>query len=219
MATLTKSIRNIKVRQIPVWFRDQLGQPGWFARLFIDRKAWGAFSIYSHMRRSDGKPKNAFPTREKAQKSADNMSRKYNAAFAVYKCMFCDGWHVSKTGSLPNVQTSDTQQAPKGIQPVSNPANLDVEKIMSTKIPDLAPVYGGFRGRTLSSHAQRYAWNTLVKAGIHQIIDLREEYKSDSYRNLCERSGVDYFKYPVVKGSKDVEQMMELFPKFCKLID
>ena len=35
---------------------------------------------------------------------------------------------------------------------------LDIERIIQTRIPDIAPVYGGVRGRTISSHKQAYAW-------------------------------------------------------------
>jgi hypothetical protein len=54
-----------------------------------------------------------------------------------------------------------------------------IERIMQTKIPDLVPVYGGVRGRTMSSRHQVHTWKVLVEAGIKQVIDLRQDYKSD----------------------------------------
>jgi hypothetical protein len=96
---------------------------------------------------------------------------------------------------------------------------LDVERIMSTGIPDLAQVYGGFRGRTLSSTRQLHAWNAMIESGISQIIDLRADYSSDFYSELCQRSGISYFKYPVAYEDVWVAKMVELFPEFCKLID
>lgn len=51
---------------------------------------------------------------------------------------------------------------------------LDIEKIIQTEIPDIAPVYGGVRGRTISSHKQAYAWKTVVAAGLRQVIDLTQ---------------------------------------------
>ncbi len=34
---------------------------------------------------------------------------------------------------------------------------LDIERILQTRIPDIARVYGGVRGRALSSRKQAYA--------------------------------------------------------------
>ena len=96
---------------------------------------------------------------------------------------------------------------------------LDVDKILSTNIPDLAPVYGGFRGRTLSSSKQRHDWNTLLEAGIHQVIDLRADYKSDSYHDMCINSGIGYYHYPIAYDEASVDNMVKEFPVFCSLID
>ena len=98
-------------------------------------------------------------------------------------------------------------------------AGLDVDKILSTKIPDLAPVYGGFRGRTLSSSKQHHAWNTLLEAGLHQVIDLRADYKSDSYHDMCINSGIGYYHYPIAYDEASMNNMVKEFPVFCSLID
>ena len=100
-----------------------------------------------------------------------------------------------------------------------NPEGLDVERILATGIPDLAQVYGGFRGRTLSSHRQLPAWETMIESGIKQVIDLRADYASDFYSELCQHSGVSYFKYPVAYEDVWIAKMVELFPEFCRLID
>ncbi len=102
-------------------------------------------------------------------------------------------------------------------QEITAPEGLDVARVMATGIPDLAPAYGGFRGRTLSSSRQRYAWDELMAAGINQIIDLRADYSSDFYHYLCERSGISYYHYPLSLDS--IEQMLEEFPTLCALID
>ena len=62
---------------------------------------------------------------------------------------------------------------------------LDIERIIQTRIPDIAPVYGGVRGRTISSHKQAYAWKTVVVAGLKQVIDLRKDYSADRDPELC----------------------------------
>jgi len=81
---------------------------------------------------------------------------------------------------------------------------MDVERILQTKIPDIAPVYGGVRGRTISSHKQAYAWKTIVAAGLKQVIDLRKD---------------DYFHYPIDNDHETIVKMAELFPVFCEKID
>lgn len=96
---------------------------------------------------------------------------------------------------------------------------LDMERIIQTGIPDIAPVYGGVRGRTISSHKQAYAWNTVVAAGLRQVIDLRKDYSADRYPELCRRYGADYFHYPIDNDQETITRMVELFPQFCEKID
>ena len=92
---------------------------------------------------------------------------------------------------------------------------LDLERIIQTGIPDIAPVYGGVRGRTISSHKQAYAWKTVVAAGLRQVIDLRKDYSVDRYPELCRQYGVDYFHYPIDNDRETIAKMVELFPTFC----
>ena len=96
---------------------------------------------------------------------------------------------------------------------------LDIERIIQTGIPDIAPVYGGVRGRTISSHKQAYAWKTIVAAGLKQVIDLRKDYSADRYPELCRQYGVDYFYYPIDNDHETIVKMAELFPVFCEKID
>ena len=96
---------------------------------------------------------------------------------------------------------------------------LDIERMIQTNIPDIAPVYGGVRGRTISSHKQAYAWKTVVAAGLKQVIDLRKDYSADRYPLLCRQYGVDYFHYPIDNDQETIAKMVELFPEFCKKID
>ena len=220
MNILIASIKGIKFKNLPVWIKHQLNLDGWVKRLFIKRSAWGAFSVYSHIKRSNGKPKNAYSTKSKAENAAVDMAKKYGKSFTVYKCLFCDGWHVSQdVHGLPVQEKSADAMALEKYakKPTVLATALDVEKILSTGIPDLAPVYGGFRGRTLSSTKQLHAWKTMIEAGINQVIDLRADYTSDFYSELCRNSGIAYFHYSV--SFEEVEQMARLFPEFCRLID
>lgn len=220
MSIIIASIKGIKFRNLPVWIKHQLNLDGWVQRLFIQRSAWGAFSVYSHIKRSNGKPKIAYSTKNKAENAAVDMAKKYGKSFTVYKCLFCDGWHVSQdVHGLPVQEKSADAMALEKYakKPTVLATALNVEKILSTGIPDLAPVYGGFRGRTLSSTKQLHAWKTMMEAGIIQVIDLRADYTSDFYSELCRKSGIAYFHYSV--SYEEVEQMVRLFPEFCRLID
>ena len=220
MNILIASIKGIKFKNLPVWIKHQLNLDGWVKRLFIKRSAWGAFSVYSHIKRSNGKPKSAYSTKSKAENAAVDMAKKYGKPFTVYKCLFCDGWHVSQDAHGVPVQekSADAMALEKyAKKPTVLATALDVEKILSTGIPDLAPVYGGFRGRTLSSTKQLHAWKTMMEAGINQVIDLRADYTSDFYSELCRKSGIQYFHYSV--SYEEVENMAIHFPEFCSLID
>lgn len=220
MSILIASIKGIKIKNLPVWIKHQLNLDGWVKRLFIKRSAWGAFSVYSHIKRSNGKPKIAYSTKNKAENAAVDMAKKYGKSFTVYKCLFCDGWHVSQDAHGVSVRekSADAMVLEKyAKKPTVLATALNVEKILLTGIPDLAPVYGGFRGRTLSSTKQLHAWKTMMEAGINQVIDLRADYTSDLYNELCRKSGIAYFHYSV--SYEEVEQMVRLFPEFCRLID
>ena len=96
---------------------------------------------------------------------------------------------------------------------------LDIERIIQANVPDLAPVYGGIRGRTISSHKQAYAWKAVVAAGLRQVIDLRKDYSADRYPELCRHYGVDYFHYPIDNDRETIANMVEQFPVFCEKID
>ena len=212
----------LKTKYIWYWLKDQLSHPGWFERLFVHRTAWGAFTVYSHLRRTDNKEKIGYKTREDAQQAADSMKKKYGAEFVVYKCLYCDDWHVSKDVRATEAKRKASEaKALKqfSVKESERSDSLDVELILSTKIPDLAPVYGGFRGRTLSSQRQLPVWSKMVEGGIRQVIDLRADYKSSFYQDLCKKGGVGYFHYPVAYEEERIARMAELFPELCRLID
>lgn len=96
---------------------------------------------------------------------------------------------------------------------------MNYARIQQTRIPDLAPVYGGARGRTMSSRHQAYAWRALQEAGVTTIIDLREQDKTERLPALCKEYGMRYFHYPVDTAAQTIAQMVELFPQLCQLID
>lgn len=97
--------------------------------------------------------------------------------------------------------------------------NLNVERILSLNIPDIAAVYCGVRGRTMSSRHQNYAWPIIQGAGIRTIIDLREDGVYSRMSDLCRQYGMDYFYYPVDNHCNNIESMVSLLPELCRYID
>lgn len=96
---------------------------------------------------------------------------------------------------------------------------MEIPKVIDTKIPDVAPVYGGVRGRTLSSRHYTYAWPAIIEAGVKMVIDLRKKDRSDKYPDTCSKAGIGYFHYPVDNDPAVIDSMIELFPQFCEIID
>jgi hypothetical protein len=66
-----------------------------FRNFIITGNAWGLFSIRSHQR-DNGKLKVMYNTKETAQKAAESMKKKMDKHFSVYKCIYCDGYHLGK---------------------------------------------------------------------------------------------------------------------------
>lgn len=50
---------------------------------------------------------------------------------------------------------------------------MDIQRIIDTDIPDIAPVYGGVRGRSMSSKGLGMVWPTIKEAGVKTVIELR----------------------------------------------
>lgn len=96
---------------------------------------------------------------------------------------------------------------------------MNINRLILARIPDIAAVYGGARGRTMSSKHQRYAWPALVEAGVKRVIDLRGMDKSDRIPELCQEYGLAYFHYPVDNDWETIASMVDKFPEFCDLIE
>lgn len=222
MKNYISNLIRIKYNNLKIWWTELLERGDFWRQLLNYRMTWGAFSIYSHQRRSDGKVNIIYSTRKKAFKAATNMQLKYGCSFSAYKCLFCDGWHVGKCKSSKIVTIEQSHLKP--ISPsteIIHPSakGLDVDIIMRSGIPDLARAYDGFRGRTLSSPRQASAWIHLVQGGINQIIDLRADYSSEGYARTCKDWGISYFHYPIAHDEESIRKMVEDFPAFCKMID
>lgn len=70
-----------------------------FKNFFITKDAWGLFHKNSHINRSTGKLKVTYGSKSSAEKAALSLEKKRGVHFSVYKCIFCDGWHIGRNQS------------------------------------------------------------------------------------------------------------------------
>ncbi len=86
---------------LAIW--NQLTRKGAWRNVFVTHNAFGIFSKYSHISRRSGKPKIPYPNKKVALRAAEAMGKKHGVHFSVYRCAWCDGWHIGK-----NVQNKIT---------------------------------------------------------------------------------------------------------------
>ena len=79
---------------LAIW--NQLTRKGAWRNIFVTHNAFGIFSEYSHISRRSGKPKISYPNKKVALRAAEAMGKKHGVHFSVYKCAWCDGWHIGK---------------------------------------------------------------------------------------------------------------------------
>jgi hypothetical protein len=89
-------MRKIKLKNLWSGIKDQITRENAFRNIFITHNAFGLFSYNSHHNPRTDKDKVSYPTKESAQKAADSMGKKRGVHFSVYKCIYCDGWHIGK---------------------------------------------------------------------------------------------------------------------------
>ena len=89
----------MKIKNVILALKNQLPLKRFFINFFITRNAWGLFSINSHVNQQTQNPKVQYGSINSATKAADSMKKKHSKHFSVYKCMFCDGYHIGKNRS------------------------------------------------------------------------------------------------------------------------
>lgn len=148
------------------------------------------------------------------------MSNKYGSHYSVYKCIYCDGWHLAKDSEKSeNFKHREKLTSSFNATTRHNAQEVDVNQLLKLDIPDIAEVYGGIRGRTMSSRHQDYAWPIIRDCGIDTIIDLREDGIYTRLNELCEKFGLDYFYFPIDTKAENVKCLIDDFENFCKKID
>ena len=196
----------MKIKNLFLAIYDQLTRNGAWRNIFVTHNAFGIFSRYSHTARGSGKQKMSYPTKAVALKAAKVMSEKHGVHFSVYKCAWCDGWHVGKNAQNKVVQENNSEAN-----------NLS---FVNKPIVDLAPVYDkGARGRTMSGRGSNWLLAKVRDAGVKVIIDLRTHDHTDRYdRNVVE-AGLEYHSLPIDSKNTDVHQIIASLPLLFELMD
>ena len=96
---------------------------------------------------------------------------------------------------------------------------MNTELILNTGIQNIATVYGGVRGTTLSSRHNMRHWQTVVDSGIRTIIELRDEDHSNRLCRMCEIHSIRYFAFPMDSYSVPNEVIASRLQEFFELID
>jgi hypothetical protein len=92
----------MKLKNVILGLKEQLPFKRAFRNFFITGNAWGMFHINSHKRQDTGKLKQMYPTKESALRAAESIreslikKKKEVKHFSVYKCIYCDGYHLGK---------------------------------------------------------------------------------------------------------------------------
>ncbi|MDD5649031.1 MAG: hypothetical protein PHF86_01235 [Candidatus Nanoarchaeia archaeon] len=86
----------IKFKNLILALKEQGPLKRAFINFFITGNAWGLFHKNSHIRQDTGKLKVMYNTKESAKKAAESMEKKREVHFSIYKCIFCDGYHLGK---------------------------------------------------------------------------------------------------------------------------
>lgn len=87
----------IQLRNILLWIRDQWSENKFFYDIFSGNVLL-MFNKTSHINGITGKPKVDYESIEEARYKAIKMSRK--TPFIYYKCLYCNGYHISKIKHL-----------------------------------------------------------------------------------------------------------------------
>lgn len=207
----------MKIKNLIYTVCDQLLRPQFWRHIFVTHDAFGIFSRYSHISRSTGQPKMMYPSKSEAQKAADVMSKKYGVHFSVYKCVWCDGWHIGKNSR--NKIKPNAGIMTHNLSFVKQP-NVLYETLRQNPIVDLAPVYDrGVRGRTLSARGSNWLLAKLRESGVKTIIDLRTADHTDRYDNSVADVGLEYHNIPIDSRNTDVHQIIASLPTLFSLMD
>ena len=86
----------MKLKNLIAGLKFQLPVRRFFKNFFITGNGWGLFHKNSHINQSTGNPKVKYNSLGSAQKAATSMMLKHGKHFSVYRCVYCDGYHLGK---------------------------------------------------------------------------------------------------------------------------
>ena len=84
------------IKNLYLGLKYQLPIKRFYKNFIITKHGLGLFSMYSHFRRDTEQTKVMYNTYKSAKRSADTMGKKHNKYFSVYKCIYCNGFHIGK---------------------------------------------------------------------------------------------------------------------------
>lgn len=97
---------------------------------------------------------------------------------------------------------------------------VDFELLENANIPNYSAIHpNGARGETLSSRKNRRHIKTLKEAGINTIIDLRNQYTSETYPKLCKQNNIRYYNIPIDSAEIDDRKIIKKLPLLFKLLN
>lgn len=88
----------IQLKNLIHGIKHQMPISRFLKNYIITRNGWGLFSKYSHINKN-GKCKIMYNTLKSAQKGSIQMEKKYGYHYSVYKCIYCNGFHLGKNKS------------------------------------------------------------------------------------------------------------------------
>lgn len=86
----------MKLQNLFLALSDQGPFKRFLTNFFVTGHAWGLFHRNSHVSQSTGKPKVMYNTSATGLKAAAAMEKKNGVHYSVYKCIFCDGYHLGR---------------------------------------------------------------------------------------------------------------------------
>ena len=86
----------IKLENLVLALKEQGPFKRAFRNFVITRNAWGMFSKKSHFRGKIPQEKVGYRSKVSAAKAAQRMKEKHHKHFSVYKCIYCDDYHIGK---------------------------------------------------------------------------------------------------------------------------
>lgn len=196
---------------------DQLTRPGALRNIFVTRNAFGIFSINSHISRKGNKPKVAYPSKSAALKAAKSMSQKHGVHFSIYKCAWCDSWHIGKNRQNKIKPAMENENTNNSWMIIHNPL---YEKLKALPIVDLAPVFSnGVRGRTMSASSSNWLLPLVREAGVKTIIDLRTADHTDKFEEKVKAAELEYRHLAIDSNHTDVHDIITSLPSLFEWMD